>query len=193
MHPSLGFGIIFFIILIGCKTDKRVSEEVNAEPETAETQTPVDEDDLILRLSVDLHSEPANQAEKDQNTIINYAIDNLLDLQSTRTGLYYQILREGEGDLVKWGDYIKAHYRGRLLNGKEFDSSYKKGQPMQFYVGNMIDGWNEGLQLIRPGGKALFVVPSGLAYGEEGLVGPSGKILILPNEVLVFEVEVIKE
>ena len=152
-----------------------------------------DEDALIFRLSSDLIAEPKNQAEKDQNAIVNYAIDKLLDVKATRTGLYYQILAEGSGKQIAWGDWISVHYRGYFLNGREFDSSYKKKKPLEFYVGNMIDGWNEGLQLLKKGGKALFIVPSTLAYGEEGLKLPNGKVIVPPDSVLVFELEVLEK
>ena len=145
--------------------------------------TTAEEDAIVSRLAVDLIADPQTQQEKDKNTIINYAIDNMIDAQPHPSGLYYQILEEGEGKKAKWGDYVTANYRGRLINGKTFDTN----KDYQFYIGNMIKGWNEGLELLAEGGKAIFLIPSHLAYGEEGL----GK-LIPPNSVLIFDIELLK-
>ena len=127
------------------------------------------------------------QAEKDQNIIASYCIDNMLDMKKTASGLYYQILREGNGDFPTHTSKVSAHYKGSLLDGTVFDSSYKRGQPLNFKLGQVIKGWQEGLQMLRPGGKGVFLIPSGLAYGTQGF----GK-LIPPDTVLLFEVELIK-
>ncbi len=159
---------------------------------TEATRPAVDEDALILRLSPDLVADPQDQAGTDRNLIINYAIDHLLDVQATPSGLYYRILSAGEGEPIEWGDRLRVHYRGFFLDGREFDSSYGRDQPLEFYVGNMIDGWNEGLQLLRPGGKILLLIPSELAYGREGLQDSKGKYLVPPDKVLAFEIEVLE-
>ncbi|HEB62607.1 MAG TPA: hypothetical protein ENI82_05585 [Bacteroidetes bacterium] len=154
-------------------------------PITTKESTPlpsVNEDELVARLAVELIANPNSQKEKDQNIIINYAIDKLLDVQSTSTGLYYQILKEGKGEKAKWGDYVTVNYKGTFTNGQLFDSAKK----YQFYVGNVIAGWNEGLALMSKGTKIIFLIPAHLAYGEKGL----GKV-IAPNTVLVFELELL--
>ncbi|MBK7872501.1 MAG: FKBP-type peptidyl-prolyl cis-trans isomerase [Saprospiraceae bacterium] len=153
----------------------------------------VNEDELVMRLSVDLVAEPQTQWEQERNDIINYAIDNLLDVKATSSGLYYQILAPGQGDSIRWAEQVRVHYRGYFLDGKEFDSSYKRGKPIDFYVGNMIDGWNEGLKMLRPGAKALFIVPSHLGYRDKGLNDAKGQQLVPPNTVLVFELEVLEK
>ncbi len=152
-----------------------------------------DEDQVLLQLSAYLIGEPESQAEEDQNAIINYAIEKAIPLQRSRSGLFYRILEEGQGEQLEWGDYVSAHYKGYFLNGRVFDSSYRREKPIQFYIGNMVDGWNEGLQLIRPGGKILLLIPSHLAYGEEGF--PDGKegFIVSPNTPLAFEVEVLEK
>lgn len=144
------------------------------------------EDDLLVSLASELIAYPQTQAELDKNTIINYMMDEGIELQSTSSGLYYQMIEHGEGTTAEWGDWVKVNYKGYTLDGKVFDSSYKRGKPIEFYIGNMIAGWNEGLQLMKPGGKVLFVVPSGLAYGPKGL----GDV-IPPNTTLAFEVELL--
>lgn len=170
---------------------KADSKSVAAKPKI--TAGSINEDDLMIRLSADLIAEPDSLAEEDQNKIINYAIDNQLDVYRTNSGLYYRIDQAGEGEQLKWGDRVSAHYRGYTIDGKEFDNSYKKARPLKFYIGNMIPGFNEGLQLLKPRGKALFLIPSGLAYGTVGVKISEEEYLIPPDEVIIFEVEVLKK
>ena len=102
------------------------------------------------------------------------------------SGLQIKVIKEGEGRQPKATDKVVVHYRGRLIDGTEFDSSYKRGQPAEFAVNGVIKGWTEGLQLLKEGGKAELYVPANLAYGSRGAGG-----LIGPEEALVFEVELI--
>ncbi len=182
---------VLLFLLSNCGTN--VKEE---KPSTVITPPPVKpsvtEDDLITRLSIDLIASPNNQQEREQNVIINHAIDKLWNVQRTNSGLYYEILDEGQGDPIQWGDYIEVHYEGKFMDGQVFDSSRKRKRPMQFYVGNMIDGWNEGLQLIKPNGRIRLLVPSPLAYGEKGLVAPKGDTLVAADKVLLFDIEVLR-
>lgn len=108
-------------------------------------------------------------------------------IKVTDSGLQYEILKEGEGNSPKATDTVTVHYRGTLLDGSEFDSSYSRNQPTSFALNRVIKGWTEGLQLMKPGGKAKFAIPSDLAYGKTGI--PGGKIG--PDSTLVFEVELI--
>lgn len=103
----------------------------------------------------------------------------------TASGLQYQVLTEGSGPKPTADNKVKVHYRGTLLDGTEFDSSYKSGQPISFALTGVIKGWTEGLQLMNTGSKYKFFIPSELAYGDRGS-GPIG-----PNEVLIFEVELL--
>ena len=153
---------------------------------TVAVKKAANEDELLFSLASELIPNPTTQAEKDKNTIINYVMDQGIEVQATSSGLYYQIIEAGEGTPAKWGDWVTAHYKGYTLDGKVFDTSYKKGKPLEFYIGNMIPGWNEGMELMRPGSKALFLIPSALAYGEKGF-----KKDIPPNTVLAFEVELL--
>ncbi|MCB0631757.1 MAG: FKBP-type peptidyl-prolyl cis-trans isomerase [Saprospiraceae bacterium] len=151
------------------------------------------EDEIILQLSAHLVANPENQNERDQNAIVDYAIEQLLPLERTPSGLFYYIQEPGEGELLKWADYIKVDYQGYFLDGKVFDDTRKRGKPLQFYIGNMIKGWNEGLQLVAPGGRILLAVPSALAYGKDGLPDGKGGLLVPENTPLVFEVEVLEK
>jgi FKBP-type peptidyl-prolyl cis-trans isomerase len=107
-------------------------------------------------------------------------------VKTTASGLQYEILTEGSGATPKATDKVTVHYKGTLIDGTEFDSSYARGQPVTFPLGNVIPGWTEGLQLVKAGGKAKLFIPANLAYGERGAGAKIG-----PNETLVFEVELI--
>ena len=101
----------------------------------------------------------------------------------TESGLQYEFLTKGEGEIPKAEDQVKVDYVGSLVDGTEFDSSIKRGQPVVFGVNQVIPGWSEALQLIPVGSKVRLVIPSELAYGEQGVMPR-----IEPNSVLVFEV-----
>jgi len=108
-------------------------------------------------------------------------------VQQTASGLQYKILSPGSGKSPKTTDTVTVHYKGTLLDGTEFDSSYKRGEPASFPLNGVIAGWTEGLQLVKEGGKIQLFIPSTLAYGSRG----AGD-LIAPDEALIFEVELLK-
>lgn len=184
--------LLLAVFLVNCSGGADRDSKVQELSEPSEPAAPTfDEDEAILQLSAYLIAEPASLAEQQQNAIVNHAIDEIIPLQRTNAGLFYRVLDQGSGQPLEWGDYVTAHYKGYLLNGKVFDSSYRKERPMKFYIGNMIKGWNEGLQLVNEGGRIQLFVPSRLGYGEKGV--PDGKdgYLIPPDTPLVFEVEVL--
>jgi FKBP-type peptidyl-prolyl cis-trans isomerase FkpA/FKBP-type peptidyl-prolyl cis-trans isomerase FklB len=106
-------------------------------------------------------------------------------VKTTPSGLQYEVITEGKGASPKATDVVKVNYKGTLLDGTEFDSSYKRGEPAEFPLNAVIKGWTEGLQLMKVGGKNRLFVPSDLAYGPQGRPG------IPPNSTLVFEVELL--
>jgi len=104
----------------------------------------------------------------------------------TATGIVITTLKEGTGASPKSSDTVKVHYRGTLTNGKEFDSSYGRGQPATFPLNRVIPCWTEGVQTMKVGGKAKLLCPPALAYGKSGS-GP-----IPPDSTLIFEVELLE-
>lgn len=109
------------------------------------------------------------------------------DSTTTSSGLVYQSIKDGSGASPTAADVVKVHYRGTLTDGKEFDSSYKRGQPAEFPLNRVIKCWTEGVQLMKIGGKAKLTCPPAIAYGERGT--PGGPIP--PNATLNFEVELL--
>ena len=106
---------------------------------------------------------------------------------TTKSGLQYEILTEGTGKQPKATDTVRCHYEGSLINGSVFDSSYKRGEPAEFGLSQVIPGWTEGVQLMKEGAKYRFYIPYLLGYGENG-AGSS----IPPYSTLIFDVELIK-
>jgi FKBP-type peptidyl-prolyl cis-trans isomerase len=105
----------------------------------------------------------------------------------TDSGLQYEVITDAEGPKPAATDRVSVHYKGTLLDGTEFDSSYSRGEPAEFPLNGVIPGWTEGLQLMSVGSKYRFVIPSQLAYGERGAGGSIG-----PGETLIFEVELLE-
>ena len=106
---------------------------------------------------------------------------------TTKSGLQYEVLQEGTGRSPKATDRVRCHYEGRLISGDVFDSSYKRQQPADFGLNQVIPGWTEGVQLMKEGAKYRFFIPYLLGYGEQG-AGSS----IPPYSTLIFDVELIK-
>ena len=104
----------------------------------------------------------------------------------TTTGLVYRSLKDGAGTSPSASDKVKVHYRGTFADGKEFDSSYKRGEPIEFPLNGVIPCWTEGVQRMKVGGKAKLTCPAAIAYGSRGAGG-----VIPPNTTLLFEVELL--
>ncbi|MGF1668832.1 MAG: FKBP-type peptidyl-prolyl cis-trans isomerase [Balneolaceae bacterium] len=131
------------------------------------------------------------EAESQANiaTSIEFLEENAAkdDVQVTDSGLQYRVIEEGSGARPSAESEVEVHYRGTLIDGREFDSSYERGQTATFPLNRVIPGWTEGLQLMREGAKYEFFIPSELAYG----INPPRGSIIEPGAVLVFEVELI--
>lgn len=107
--------------------------------------------------------------------------------QVTKSGLVYRALTEGKGASPAPTDRVKVHYKGTFPDGKEFDSSYKRGEPTEFPLNRVIPCWTEGVGMMKVGGKAKLTCPAKIAYGERG----AGGGVIPPNATLLFEVELL--
>lgn len=123
-----------------------------------------------------------NAAEGDAFLLENRSKEGVVE---TDSGLQYEVITQGDGPTPNASDRVRVHYRGTLLNGEEFDSSYSRGEPASFVLDQVIPGWTEGLQLMPVGSKYKFYIPGELAYG------PNGGRSIEPNATLVFEVELL--
>jgi len=108
-------------------------------------------------------------------------------VKTLASGLQYKVITEGGGASPTAESTVEVHYKGTLIDGTEFDSSYKRGEPASFPVGGVIPGWTEALQLMKEGAKWEVAIPPALAYGEQG-----APPVIPPNSALVFEVELLK-
>lgn len=173
--------ITLILFLSACITDKKT--------ETSTATTPkkrVNMSALAEKLYQNFHENPVTQAQKDENELIDYAVDHNLDVKRTDSGLYYLIQTEGKGPHYTHGQPCKAHYQGYTLDGKVFDSSYERGQPITFNVGMMVAGWNEALKFMNAGTKAKLLLPSHLAYGDRGFPGS-----IAPNTPIAFDMELV--
>jgi peptidyl-prolyl cis-trans isomerase A (cyclophilin A) len=117
----------------------------------------------------------------------NSLVEKLKNGKKTESGLQYVIENEGAGEAPKATSKVTVHYKGLLTDGRQFDSSYDRGQTISFGLNQVIPGWTEGLQLIKPGGKIYLMIPPQLAYGDRG----AGDV-IPPNSTLIFQVELFK-
>ena len=108
-------------------------------------------------------------------------------IKTTASGLQYQVIKEGNGENPKDTDKVKVHYRGTLVDGSQFDSSYDRGEPVTFGMKGVIPGFSEAISMMKPGGKSKAYIPSKLGYGERGAGNSIG-----PNETLIFEIELLE-
>lgn len=141
--------------------------------------------ETMMAFEKDMQQKQAETAQKNAAEGEKFLAENKTKegVKTSASGLQYKVLKEGSGGQPKSSDTVTVNYRGTLIDGTEFDSSYKRGQPATFPVGGVIKGWTEALQLMKVGSKYQLFIPASLAYGEQG---PPG---IPPNAILIFEVE----
>jgi FKBP-type peptidyl-prolyl cis-trans isomerase FklB len=144
--------------------------------------------DVMTQFEKDMEQKQKAAGEKNKTDGAKFLEENKKkpEVKTTASGLQYKVIKDGTGPQPKATDMVTVNYRGTLINGTEFDSSYKRGQPATFPLNGVIKGWTEGLQLMKKGAKYQLFVPSELAYGERA-VGPD----IAPNATLIFEVELL--
>src|SRR5213596_2109331 len=144
--------------------------------------------DVMAQFEKDMEQKQKQLGEKNKTEGAKFLEENKkkAGVKTTASGLQYKVVKDGTGAQPKATDMVTVNYRGTLIDGTEFDSSYKRGQPATFPVNGVIKGWTEALQPMKQGSKYQFFVPSNLAYGERS-VGPD----IAPNATLIFEVELL--
>ena len=157
----------------------------------ADTKLALSQDEMTKTYSAWQQKMRAKQAAKQAME----AAKNLAFLEANKakegvkvlpSGLQYKVIKEGTGNTPTADDKVKTHYRGTLIDGTEFDSSYKGNKPAEFPVKGVIKGWTEALQLMKEGGKWELYIPANLAYGQRGRPG------IPPNSTLIFEIELLE-
>jgi len=142
-------------------------------------------DSINAQMEKKFESESAANRKRGEDYLKQNAAE--AGVQVTETGLQYSVITAADGAKPKATDEVTVHYRGTLIDGTEFDSSYSRGEPTSFKLNQVIPGWTEGVQLMSIGSKYRFVVPYNLGYGERGAGGQIG-----PFETLIFEVELIE-
>jgi len=145
--------------------------------------------DVMAQFEKDMEQKQKQAGEKNKADGAKFLEENKKKpgVKTTASGLEYKVEKEGTGPQPKATDTVTVNYRGTLIDGTEFDSSYKRGQPATFPLNGVIKGWTEGLQLMKAGSKYQFFVPSNLAYGERSVSPEIG-----PNATLIFEVELLE-
>ena len=190
-------------MLIGERILKQYSEEIDyyilleamrAQHEGAETVISMDEANATMQASEEKAMAAAAEEAKLASAkaialgqafmLQNKSVEGVM---TTESGIQYQVLTAAEGPKPAATDKVKVHYKGTTIDGTTFDSSYDRGEPAEFGLNQVIPGWTEGVQLMNVGSKYKFVIPSNLAYGEQGAGASIG-----PGETLVFEVELLE-
>lgn len=171
------------ILLLGLK-DAMTNKELRLTDEEMVSEIEAFQKEMQAKMAAEMEAMVAkNKAEGEAFLAENAKKEGVV---VTASGLQYKVLEPGGGDSPGSADMVTVHYRGTLIDGTQFDSSYDRGQPATFPVGGVIAGWTEALQLMKPGAKWQLVIPAGLAYGERGAGQDIG-----PNATLLFEVELI--
>lgn len=167
--------------------DEAPAEEVVEQP-TEEAEVKVEDVEAKAEGSDAEGAEAAAATEDTTPKVDPMANIDPADLVTTDSGLQYAVIEEGTGETPQAGDLVEVHYKGMLEDGTVFDSSYDRGTPIMFPLGTgrVIPGWDEGIGLLNVGSKAKLVIPSELAYGEQGAGG-----VIPPNATLIFDVELV--
>src|SRR5690348_2397054 len=145
--------------------------------------------DVMAQFEKEMEQKQKQAGEKNKTDGAKFLEENKKKpgVKTTASGLEYQVEKEGTGPQPKATDTVTVNYRGTLIDGTEFDSSYKRGQPATFPLNGVIKGWTEALQLMKAGSKYKLFVPSNLAYGERSVSPEIG-----PNATLIFEVELLE-
>lgn len=160
---------------------------VNAEPRVSAEDVQTAQQAIMQELQAQQQAEFDIAANENAAASAAFLTENATKegVQVTASGLQYKVINQGDGPMPSDGDTVRVHYKGTLVDGTEFDSSYSRGEPAEFPVNAVISGWTEALQLMNVGAKYELYIPADLAYGPGG-TGPIG-----PNAALIFEVELL--
>jgi len=170
-------------ITMGLKDSLTDGKLLMTEQEMKESMTALQKDMAEKQMALVKEAGEKNKIEGEAFIAENMKKEGVV---TTPSGLQYKVIKEGTGKTPKLTDTVTVHYLGVLVDGTEFDSSYRRGQPATFGVDGVISGWTEALQLMKEGAKWQLFIPSNLAYGERNTGGKIG-----PNSTLIFEVELI--
>jgi FKBP-type peptidyl-prolyl cis-trans isomerase FklB len=171
------------VLMAGIKDAQSGAKPLLSEEQVKETMTAFSKSMVEIQTAAAKEAAEKNAAEGEKFLAENKAKEGV---KTTPSGLQYKVLREGSGTSPKETDTVVTQYRGTLINGTEFDSSYKRNEPTTFPVNRVIKGWTEALQMMKPGAKYQLFIPANLAYGERGAGQDIG-----PNETLIFEIELL--
>ncbi len=171
------------VLAAGMKDALTAAKPLMSEEQIKETMQAFSQEMREKQTSVRKEAASKNTAAGEKFLVENKGKEGV---KFTPSGLQYKVLKEGNGARPKETDTVETNYRGTLIDGTEFDSSYKRGKPETFPVNGVIKGWTEALQMMKVGSKYQFFIPANLAYGETG----AGQV-IGPNEALVFDVELL--
>lgn len=151
--------------------------------------TPEQLNEAQQKLQVAMQQAQAEKSVKAKEEGVKFLAENAkrAEVKTTASGLQYEVIKEGAGEHPKATDKVTVHYTGKNLDGSVFDSSVERGTPATFGLNQVIKGWTEGVQLMTPGSKYRFYIPSDLAYGDRGAGSD-----IAPGATLIFDVELIK-
>lgn len=171
-------------IVAGLKDSLAGAKTVLSEQEMAQVLTAYQQE-MQQKQMAEMAAAAADNAKKAEEFLTENGAKE--GVQTLPSGLQYRVITEGAGASPKAESMVEVHYKGTLVDGTEFDSSYKRGEPASFPVGGVIPGWTEALQLMKEGAKWELAIPPALAYGERG-----APPVIPPNSALIFEVELLK-
>ncbi|MDP8237502.1 MAG: FKBP-type peptidyl-prolyl cis-trans isomerase [Candidatus Hatepunaea meridiana] len=177
------FELVPEIVARGLEDAMKAEEPLMTKEEMEETLKKFQEEIMTKQNAGKNEMGEVNIKEGDEFLTANKAKEGVI---TTESGLQYKVIKAGTGRTPKRGDTVETHYRGTLINGKEFDSSYKRNQTATFPVSGVIKGWTEALMLMKEGAKWQLFIPSDLAYGPRGAGGDIG-----PNATLIFDIELI--
>jgi FKBP-type peptidyl-prolyl cis-trans isomerase FkpA len=178
MKLPIIFAIILTVSICSCVNDGKSP----AEGSTANLNKTINKESKLYANYTD---NPTTQDQMDENALIDYSIEKGLDVKRTASGIYYAVEEQGKGEIMVSGQPFQAHYSGYFLDGKVFDSSYERGQPLAATVGAMNAAWNEALVTFPVGSKLKLLLPSRLGYGARGFPG-----YVPPNTPLVFDMHI---